>query len=288
MTQNIVRIRIITYFSVLCLLTIFAAQAYVVFNNYKITRDFLTRESDAILETAFRTDLSIRNKKFKHLRNEDTITVIPPPTKKNTIKVDMSKMNDLGNNTLGAIDLAINYAISTLVPLNVNQLDSVTGDILQSRYINSTYIINIVDTKSNKIVAHSDKKFRISVFQIQSKPLLVDFQRNNALQLVLINPFESIFKRMGILLSASFLLSIFCFYGLWVLFRTLARQKKLIEVKNEFFGQTAHELKRPVAHLHMALEALSNPAIDQNTAKKERYLSISKEATKDMSEKITM
>ena len=84
------------------------------------------------------------------------------------------------------------------------------------------------------------------------------------------------------------MLSFFCFYGLWFLFRTLARQKKLMSVKNDFFGNTAHELKRPVAQLHLALEALSKPSTFGNEMKRERYLSISRDATKDMSEKITM
>ena len=285
---NTFRIWIITFFSVISLLLILGSQAYIIYDNYKLTRKSLTRESDAILETAFRKDLSIRNKTFKHLRKEDNIIYPQPPTKKNTIKVDMSKYNDLGNNTLGTIDLAVNNVVSTLVPLNVNRLDSITGTILQARGINSTYTVNIIDPISNKVFAESKKGMNESVFVIHSRILLVDFQRNKSLQLLLINPFTSIFKRMGILLITSFLLSLFCFYVLWFLVRTLARQKKLIEIKNEFFGQTAHELKRPVAHLHMALEALSNPAIDENMLKKERYLAISKEATRDMSEKITM
>ena len=97
-----------------------------------------------------------------------------------------------------------------------------------------------------------------------------------------------IFKRMGTLLLGAFLLTGLCSYGVLYLFHTLARQKKLMAVKNDFFGNTAHELKRPVAQLYMALEALSTPMVDENKEKKERYLSISKEATKDMSEKITM
>ncbi|MDD4970408.1 MAG: HAMP domain-containing sensor histidine kinase [Paludibacter sp.] len=285
---NTFRIWFITFFSVICILLILGSQAYIIYDNYKLTRKSLIRESDAILETAFRKDLSIRHKTFKHLRKEDDIIAPPPQTAKNTIKVDMSKYNDLGNNTLGTIDLAINYVVGTLVPLNLNRLDSITGTILKARGINSTYTVNIIDPISNKVLAESKKGMKGSVFVIHSKILLIDFQRNKSLQLLLINPFTSIFKRMGILLITSFLLSLFCFYALWFLFRTLARQKKLIEIKNEFFGHTAHELKRPVAHLHMALEALSNPAIDENKLKKERYLAISKDATRDMSEKITM
>lgn len=281
--------RLITYLSVLGILLLLLLQAYIVYDNYTQTRAFLTRESSAVLELAFRKDLNIRLRKYKHLIKEDTIVASPPaPSPDSAKKVNMSKMNNIADNALGVIDLAINNLVSSLEPLNVNQLDSVTGPILMARNISSNYILNIVDSKSEKILEHSNKRFKASFFTIPSKPLLVDFQRNKSLQLVLINPFANIFKRMGTLLISSLLLALFGVYGIWFLFRTQARQRKLMEVKNDFFGNTAHELKRPVAQLHLALEALSTPAIDGNKAKKERYLAISKEATKDMSEKITM
>ena len=281
--------RLITYLSTIGILLLLLLQAYIVYDNYKQTRAFLTRESSVVLESAFRKELSMRVKTYKHLIKEDNITVPPPPpSKANTTKVDMSKMNNIADNALGVIDLAINYLVSGLVPLNVNQLDAVTGPILTKRNISSAYILRIIDAKSNKVLEHSNKKFQASIFTIPSKPLLVDFQRNKSLQLVLVNPFANIFKRMGTLLVSSLLLALFGVYGIWFLFRTQARQRKLMEVKNDFFGNTAHELKRPVAQLHLALEALSTPAIDGNKARKERYLAIPKEATKDMSEKITM
>ncbi len=280
--------RIITYLSVLGILLLLVSQGYIVYENYQQTRKSLIRESDAIMEDAFRKDITIRNKIYKQITHEDSVTIIPPPTKDNTEKVDMSKYKDHGNNTLGIIDLAVSNYINGKVPINISRLDSLTGTILKARDINSAYSVNIIDSLPTKVVIHSTKDFKSSALVIHSKMLLIDFQRKKSLQLILINPFQSIFKRIWVMLTSSFLLSLFCFYGLWFLFRTQARQKKMMEVKNDFFGNTAHELKRPVAQLHIALEALSKPATLDNTAKRERYLAISAEATRDMSEKITM
>jgi two-component system phosphate regulon sensor histidine kinase PhoR len=282
------KLKLITYFSITGILIILLSQAYIVVENYKETRVYLTQESNAILESAFRNDLTIRVKLFKRATGESAMVAPQPHKPENIAKVDMSKAKDLGDNALGTVDLAINNVISSKAPLQADRLDSVTGVMLQQHNIHSPYVVNVLDSESGRVLQHSKKDIRNSVFSIQSKKLLVDFQRKTSLQLVLINPFSSVFKRMGMLLSASILIALFCFYGLWFLFRTQARQKKLMEVKNDFFGHTAHELKRPVAQLHLALEALSRPAIDENKAKKERYLAISKEATKDMSEKITM
>ena len=92
--------RIITYLSVLGILLILVSQALIVYENYQQTRKSLTRESDAIIEDAFRKDITIRNKIYKQITHEDTVTVIPPPPKNNPNKVDMSKYKDHGNNTL--------------------------------------------------------------------------------------------------------------------------------------------------------------------------------------------
>jgi len=282
------KIRIITYLSVLGIIFILLSQAYIVYVNYSETRFFLTRESDVVLESAFRKELSGRVKAYNHLRGEDNLLIPPRPTKSNTKKVDMRGLNNIGNNSLGAIDLAINNLISTLNPLNISRLDSITADLLRTQNINSVYLINIIDTRSKTILEQSKKDFKTTFFAIHSKLMLIDFQRQKSLQLVLINPFASIFKRMGTLLVGSLLISLFCFYGLWFLFQTLARQRKLMEVKSDFFGNTAHELKRPVAQLHLALEALAKPAILNNETKRKRYLAISIDATRDMSEKINM
>jgi signal transduction histidine kinase len=280
--------QIITYLSVLGVLLILVFQGYIVYENYQHTKESLTRESDSIIEEAFKKDVTIRNKIFDHLAHSDTIKVIPPPPKHNPNRIDMSKYKDHGNNTLGMLDLAISNFINGKVPIEINRLDSLTGTILKARDITSAYSVNIIDSLPTEVITHSSRVFKSSTLLVHSKMLLIDYQRKKSLQLILINPLQSIFKRIWVLLVSSFLLSIFCLYGLWFLFRTQARQKKLMEVKNDFFGNTAHELKRPVTQLHLALEALSKPATLDNTAKRERYLAISTEATRDMSEKITM
>lgn len=277
--------RFITILSILCLFLIFGSQTSIVFDHFRTTHDFLERETNAVLDDAYHAELDLRQKS-REKGSKDII--IPPPTPKNTIVYNLDKMNIDKSDMLGLMNTAINEVVSKKKPLNIHKLDSLTSVILKARNIQSDFVVRVINPGTGMVLESSKKSFANSHFLIYSKYLPLDFEKKKSLQLVLINPFASIFKQMGTLLLSSFLLSLFCFYGLWFLFRIQARQKKLIDIKNDFFGHTAHELKRPVAHLHMALEALSNPAINENTAKRERYLAISKEATRDMSEKITM
>ncbi|MEA4981872.1 MAG: HAMP domain-containing sensor histidine kinase [Paludibacter sp.] len=286
--------KIITYSSVFSILLVLFIQAYVIYSNFQLTIEYTTREIDYILNEALKEELDIR----QELISDSTALAMNTYHNKKSENIDLYS-NDfiLSGNSKDSFDNSdisdmlstlINECISEIIPLNLNILDSITNELLKQHKINSEFSINLFDYRSNKIIKSSKENFSSSIFLIHSKHLLLDTQSKNSLQLVLINPLALIIKKMGILLLSSLILSLLGFYGLWFLHRTLNRQKKLMEVKNDFFGNTAHELKRPVAQLHLALDALSKPVTKENAGIRERYLKISKEATKDMSEKITM
>lgn len=286
--------KIITYSSVFSILLVLFIQAYVIYSNFQLTIDYTSREINAVLYDAFKKEI---DKRQIYLYDKKNLSI--DPFQMNNDKIveydsDDFYLSDKCENTIDNNDLSsmiytfLNEIISEKMPVNLSVLDSITDKILKQHKIQSNFTINIVDNKTKKIVNSSKKEFITTGFLIHSKYLQLDTKNKNSLQLVLINPLAYIIKKMGILLLSSLVLSLLGFYGLWFLHRTLTRQKKLMEVKNDFFGNTAHELKRPVAQLYLALDALSKPTTKENVNIKERYLRISKEATKDMSEKITM
>jgi len=242
---------------------------------------------------AFKKELDVRQ---NYISDNSELHINSYPINNNTVVLNSKDfyLSDKCENTIDNSDISdmfctlINEYISEKISLNLFNLDSITNNILKQHNIQSQFSINIVDNQTKNVIKSSKKLFSTSGFLIRSKYLQLDTKNKNSLQLILLNPLSHIIKKMGILLVSSFILSLLCFYGLWFMHRTLSRQKKLMEVKNDFFGNTAHELKRPVAQLHLALEALSKPATKENSIVRERYMAISKDATKDMSEKITM
>ena len=278
----------ITYLVAVCLLLIFATQAYLVLDHFRNTRASLSRETNAILEGAFRRDLNERHKLYKQLVGESNIITPPPKTSQNTVKFDCSIRSDYADNVLGLLDLAINTQISKLVPLHLSTLDSVTGSILKSRNIRSEFLINIVDPTTGKVLKHSDKAIQSNILLVPSKTLEIDLDKQKSLQLILINPFGLIIKRMGLMLISSFILSILCLLGFRFLLRILARQKQLVTFKNEFLTTIAHELKRPVASLSFNLDCLSIPAFIDNTTQRELLVSKSINATSELNDTINM
>ena len=62
------------------------------------------------------------------------------------------------------------------------------------------------------------------------------------------------------------------FFSIW---RSLAEQQRLTELKNDFIQNTSHELKTPVATMGVALEALRNFDVLKNPERANEYLEIS-------------
>jgi len=278
----------ISYIAGICLLLIMATQAYLVFDYYQTTRAGLVRESDDILLSSFRKDLTYRNKAFEKSRHEDTITIAPPPNNKNTIKVDLRKSKSKEKSVIGQLDLVINTVVSESFPINLYKFDSITGTILTSRQIHSAYIINLVDPANNQVLQQSKKGTIGSFLVVPSQLLQIDLENKKSLQLILVNPFGIIIKRMGLLLLSSLVLSVICLFVFRFLLITLARQKKLMAFKNEFLGTIAHELKRPVASLTVNLDCMTMPAFAEDKTKRELLVSKSINATTELNDTIRM
>ena len=279
--------KLISYIAAICLFFILVSQAFLVNDYFQTTRAALIRESDAIIQDAFRNELNLRHKKYRDLTGEDTISAPPKALNENSKNYDGSKMSEYSGNMLGLVDLAINTEISQLVPIHLQNLDSISGKLLHSRNIDSKFMIEFINSKNGKI-ALSKNTSQSSSLRIASKPLIITFDQNESLQLILINPFGLIIKRMGLMLISSLIFSIICLLAFRFLLRILAGQKQLVSFKNEFLATIAHELKRPVASLSFNLDCLSMPSIIANTVQREVLVQKSMHATMELNATINM
>ncbi|WNJ15985.1 HAMP domain-containing sensor histidine kinase [Pontibacter sp. G13] len=91
-----------------------------------------------------------------------------------------------------------------------------------------------------------------------------------------------ILKRVWLqaLLSILFCVIILACFGLSI--RTIFRQKKLSEMKNDFINNMTHELKTPISTIFLATDALANPRIQSVPESVTRYLKIIREENKRM------
>jgi signal transduction histidine kinase len=250
----------ISYIAVISIFLVFLTQTFLVVDYFNTVRLALIRESDAILRESFRMDLNERNIEYNKMiaaSRPDSIVVDEQDFRdEDAVDFDMRNVGVDQEGLLNRMDLFLNVLVSKIAPINLANVDSVTGEILHSRDIYSDYLIQIIKPQTGQVITGSKEKSQTSFFEIPSQPYPLDFENKQALRLILINPFSLIIKRMGLMLIASIVFSVICLLAFRFLIRVLAKQKQLVKFKNEFLSNIAHELKRPVSSLIVNMEAL--------------------------------
>lgn len=278
----------ITYIAIVSIVLILLTQAYLVVDYFQTVKFSLIKESDAVIKEAFRVDLNHRDLFFK---NRAKISVLPNEILKGKDDVAVFDMRNISSNEDGLLnkfDILMHGIVSKFTPININDIDSITGHILQKRNINSKYLVQIVNPKTEEIIANSKDIAKSSFLIIPSKLYPLDFENKQALQLILINPFSEIMKRMGLMLILSIIFSVIALFAFQFLIKILAKQKKLVAFKNEFLSNIAHELKRPVTSLIVNLDCLRIPDFYENENMRELMLNNSINSLTELNGTISM
>lgn len=78
--------------------------------------------------------------------------------------------------------------------------------------------------------------------------------------------------------SAIFLLAIILAFAYSI--RTIFRQKKVSEIKNDFINNMTHELKTPISTISLACEALADPVMSQSQDRHQQYVGMIRDENK--------
>lgn len=89
-----------------------------------------------------------------------------------------------------------------------------------------------------------------------------------------------IFSSISYLLYSSIVILILIFFAFFYSIKTILKQKKLSEIKNDFINNMTHELKTPISTISLACEALNDPDIGSTPSMVNRYVGIIGEENK--------
>lgn len=108
-----------------------------------------------------------------------------------------------------------------------------------------------------------------------SNQITVGFAHPITYKMELGNTFPYLVKQIASPIIFSFFLVGVTVLSFLLLYRSLLRQRKLAELKNEFISNITHELKTPIATVGVAIEALKSFNAIQDPARTKEYLDIS-------------
>lgn len=275
---------------------IFFSQAYLIGRLFQVNHTYLGKVVNVITQEVYTKDMNFRLAQRSTL-SQPIVELYHKGAKIDTTgafeggyNLDSMKGVDKSNR-VSLLNIGIEMVLSKTNPMKLRAIDSLATILFKQEHIYIPFYSQIIDLKNDSILdcSRTDIKIKSSRWaSIQSKYIPLNFTQDRVLQIVLQNPLKAIFKQMAGLLISSLLLSLFCIYCLFLLQRTLARQKKLAQSKNDFYNQVSHELKRPVSVVYQAIDSLLYTDAIENAERRKRYMELSIVELQRMTSKIDM
>ena len=95
-----------------------------------------------------------------------------------------------------------------------------------------------------------------------------------------------VYKSLRPNVGIAILFSLIIFAAFFLTIRTMLRQKKMSEIKNDFINNMTHEFKTPIATISLAVDALRNKKVQQDIGKMTYFSDIIKEENQRMNRQV--
>jgi two-component system, OmpR family, phosphate regulon sensor histidine kinase PhoR len=156
------------------------------------------------------------------------------------------------------------------------KMDSLLADTVSATLLKESFAKKLIEEKVNvpfSIV--KNKPATDSLPKEEMMPPFNPFVNASGYQLQLGNTFSYLLKKITLPILFSFFLVAVTMLSFVLLYRSLLRQQRLAQLKNELVSNITHELKTPIATVGVAIEALKNFNALNDPAKTKEYLDIS-------------
>lgn len=256
---NMNSVRKIRLFTILGLIAILSLQIVWLFNTYMLVKNNLIKESFEALEESLDREVELRIER----------------TPKETQIIGGATNDSVPHLTY------FSESLSKLgLEVSLDDIDSIASSILLRKYdIESTYMICMINMDTREVLQKS-KSLDLS-FQniVKSMPFPIRTDLSQGVQLILLNPYWTIFKRMGLLMIATAIMMIMVITCIIYQIKIIIRQDKIAKVREDFSYAMIHDMKTPLSSILACTSLLHSGKTESTPQLKERYFCIIEDET---------
>jgi len=249
--------------------------------------------------TAMRNMVSLRREQIKHNVEQSTRMVAED--------LSQHKGNNLVGNTKKGLVLPDDFSIDIFKPVTVASRFGV--DEIRQRFVNAFLLNNLKNIQFEFGIATFDRMGKM-VFEKASANFVQAFQDttqnfvyNSGLEalsgtagenlsvsevlfVVIPNIKSLVLKSLFWQIIISILFTIIILAAFTLTVRTMLRQKKLADIKNDFINNMTHEFKTPIATISLAVDAMRNEKVISSRDKLGYFSDIIKEENQRMNRQV--
>ena len=243
----------ITILSVVGLIGAMALQMIWIYNSYELIRNDLLKVSSEVFEKALREETNLA---CKEIPEGTEILAGPESDSIPSITYLYEGIQDIG------------------IKMSINRMDSLVEIFLRDKDISNNHYINIIDIKNDTIIKSTSENQADLDDRLNSKIIPIKTDLSQGVQLVLLNPYIYIFKRMGLMLAGTFIIMLLVIVCISHQIRFISRFEKIFQIREDFSYAMIHDMKTPLTSIIMALNFLRSGKLDNRQEMKNKYFDI--------------
>ena len=243
----------ITILSVVGLIGAMALQMIWIYNSYELIRNDLLKVSSEVFEKALREETNLACKEIP----EGTEILAGPES-----------------DSIPSITYLYEGIQDISIEMSINRMDSLVEIFLRDKDISNNHYINIIDIKNDTIIKSTSENQADLDDRLNSKIIPIKTDLSQGVQLVLLNPYIYIFKRMGLMLAGTFIIMLLVIVCISYQVRFISRFEKIFQIREDFSYAMIHDMKTPLTSIIMALNFLRSGKLDNRQEMKNKYFDI--------------
>lgn len=249
--NNVRKIRLSTTLGLIAILTL---QVVWLFNTYMLVENSIIKDSSDVLEETFNREVELR---------------IDRAPKRSQI-VGGSSNDSIPHLTYFSENLS-----KLGLEISLADIDSIASSIfLKKNSMESALVICLIDLNTGEVLKKSKPLDFSSWNVIKSMSFPIRTDLSQGVQLVLLNPYWTIFERMGLLMLATAIMMIMVVTCIIYQIKIIIRQDKIAKVREDFSYAMIHDMKTPLSSILACTSLLHTGKMDDLPELKEKYFRI--------------